>query len=296
MTSNRSLKPYPTANVELEDTSVIGIGSGLTYLPITWLGKTNVTEGSNSSITKTSGAVDVWDAGAYSAESIASGDAGVRMTIPSGMSMAVMMIGLNNATDAPVDNNFASLDYAIFAFQGILEVSESGTVTNLFIPYTTGDVLEVRVVSGQVEYTQNGTVIRTVASPTLNYPLVADCSICRIGNTLGTPEFMATPAAVSGGVEVTWNTRNRLTSGVKKQTDASDAPEEGQTTTIEIYGEDGTTLLRTEDGITGDSYDYTAENEIADTGVSVLQTSLTFKIKSIRDGYESAEIVVVVER
>lgn len=101
---------------------------------------------------------------------------------------------------------------------------------------------------------------------------------------------------VSGQVAVTWKNRNRTSTQIIKQTDASQTLEDGQTTTIRIYGQDGTTLLRTVTGLTGTSYDYTAAFELADTGSVVLQTSLTFKIKSVRDGYESAEIVKTVTR
>lgn len=100
----------------------------------------------------------------------------------------------------------------------------------------------------------------------------------------------------SGQVRITWKNRNRLLSGIKKQTASSDALESGQTHTIRVYGQDGTTLLRTVTGQTGEQYDYTAAFELADSGAAVLQTSLTFKIKSVRDGYESNEFVKVVTR
>lgn len=93
----------------------------------------------------------------------------------------------------------------------------------------------------------------------------------------------------TGQVAVTWNNRNRLTSGIKKQSAASDTLEDGQEHTIRVYAHDGTTLLRTVTGLTGTSYNYTAAFEIADAGG--LEASLTFKIKSTRDGYESYEAV-----
>lgn|ERR1044072_7851306 len=100
-----------------------------------------------------------------------------------------------------------------------------------------------------------------------------------------------------GQVAITWKTRNRLTSGIKKQSDASDTVEDGQDTVIRIYGEDGTTLLHTETLSAGEeSFDYTAADELVDSGDTELQDSLTIKIKSVRDGYESAEIVRVVTR
>lgn len=98
-----------------------------------------------------------------------------------------------------------------------------------------------------------------------------------------------------GQVAISWNTRNRLTSGIKKQSAASDTVEDGQDTVVRIYGEDGTTLLHTETLSTGeDSFDYAASDEVADAGE--LQTSLTIKIKSARDGYESVEQVFTITR
>lgn len=100
----------------------------------------------------------------------------------------------------------------------------------------------------------------------------------------------------AGQVAVTWKNRNRLTATITKQTAATETPEVGQTTTIRVYGQDGTTLLRTASGLTGTSYNYTAVFELADTGLGVLQTSLTFKITSVRDGYESQEVVKTLVR
>lgn len=95
----------------------------------------------------------------------------------------------------------------------------------------------------------------------------------------------------SGQVAVSWKNRNRLIPAIRKQTDPTETLEVGQTTTIKIYGQDGTTLLRTVTGLTGTSYGYTVAFELTDSGVGVLQTELTFKIKSVRDGFESQEVV-----
>lgn len=92
----------------------------------------------------------------------------------------------------------------------------------------------------------------------------------------------------TGQVRVTWNNRNRLTSGIKKQPDAGDALEVGQEHTIRVYAHD-LTLLHTETGITTELFDYLASDEISEAGG--IELLLTFKIKSERDGYESAEIV-----
>lgn len=91
----------------------------------------------------------------------------------------------------------------------------------------------------------------------------------------------------SGAVTINWANRNRLTPHLIKQSAASETPESGQTTTVKIYGQDGTTLLHTESGLTGTTFNYTAVNELADSGITDLQTSLTFVVTSARDGYVS---------
>lgn len=99
----------------------------------------------------------------------------------------------------------------------------------------------------------------------------------------------------TGQVAITWKNRNRLTSGIKKQTAATEALEASQTHTIRIYKTAGLVLLRTYSALTGTSQNYTAAQELADTGLLVL-SPLTIKIKSIRDTYESAEQTFVITR
>lgn len=98
----------------------------------------------------------------------------------------------------------------------------------------------------------------------------------------------------SGEVVVEWKNRNRLTPAIRKQTDPTETLEVGQTTTLGIYSDAGGTLLRTETGLTGTDYTYPIADEIADSGT--LQPDLTFKIKSVRDGFESLEVVKTLVR
>lgn len=106
--------------------------------------------------------------------------------------------------------------------------------------------------------------------------------------------FGALGSSATGKVAMTWNNRNRLTSGIKKQTDASDALEAGQTQAIDIYKADGVTLLRSYSGLTGTSQDYFATQEVTDAGT--LQSGLVIKVKSVRDSYESNQQSFVVTR
>ena len=75
------------------------------------------------------------------------------------------------------------------------------------------------------------------------------------------------PVAILGAYALTWKHRDRTAqTTIISQADASIGPETGTTYTLRLYGEAGT-LLRTETGLTGTSYTWTAEE--ADSGLTV---------------------------
>lgn len=78
---------------------------------------------------------------------------------------------------------------------------------------------------------------------------------------------VAYPAAILGAYTLTWAHRDRLQQqDVIAQSNASVGPEAGATYTLRLYGE-ADTLLRTETGLTGTSYTWSAEE--ADSGLGV---------------------------
>jgi hypothetical protein len=95
----------------------------------------------------------------------------------------------------------------------------------------------------------------------------------------------AYPAVVEGVVTVEWAHRDRITQGstVLGEEALSVGPEPGTTYTLEIYDEAGA-LLRTESGLTGTSYTYSAE--AADTGGD-LSPRLRVVLYAERDGRAS---------
>ena len=100
------------------------------------------------------------------------------------------------------------------------------------------------------------------------------------------------PSSFSGQPTITWNHRDRTQqlSEIYEHTDAGVGPEAGTTYTISIYDETGTGLLRTVTGLTGTTYTYSYDDEIADSGLSSgdpLNSSLRFVLKSVRSGYDS---------
>jgi len=99
------------------------------------------------------------------------------------------------------------------------------------------------------------------------------------------------PASFSGQPTITWNHRNRLTQAdeIVLHSAASITPETNNTYTLKIYNESDT-LVRTESGLTGETYTYSVEDEMADSSIpsgSPLNTSLRFVLTAVRDGYDS---------
>jgi hypothetical protein len=94
------------------------------------------------------------------------------------------------------------------------------------------------------------------------------------------------PTSVENAVTISWVHRNRLSqdSHLIAQDEASIAPESGQTYGIRIYDQNGV-LSRTLTGITGESYTYPLDEELADCGG--IQTHLRVELYSERDGLES---------
>ena len=96
------------------------------------------------------------------------------------------------------------------------------------------------------------------------------------------------PSFVVSKITITWAHRNRLqqTVDILAQDDDSVTPEAGTTYTINIYKNlVSPVLCRTLTGLTGTSYTYPIDEEIADCGGTV--SYLTIEIFSVRDGIES---------
>lgn len=86
---------------------------------------------------------------------------------------------------------------------------------------------------------------------------------------------VASPATFSGQPTVTWSHRDRLQQAdqIIDTTAGNVGPEPGVTYTLRIYGEDGTTLLRTETGLSGTSYTYSEADELGDSELPGTGTS-----------------------
>jgi hypothetical protein len=95
-----------------------------------------------------------------------------------------------------------------------------------------------------------------------------------------------TDIAVTDDVTLTWKHRDRAAQrDVILQSAASVGPEAGVTYTIRVHG-DGNTLLHTETGVTGTSYNYSLAQEASDSGGAVNAT-LRFEVEAVRGGLAS---------
>lgn len=94
------------------------------------------------------------------------------------------------------------------------------------------------------------------------------------------------PAEVDRAVTVSWVHRNRLQQTVYllAQDESSVTPEPDVTYTIRIYDQ-ASVLCRSVTDLTGTSYTYPIEDELADCGG--MQTHLTVELLAVRDGIES---------
>lgn len=99
------------------------------------------------------------------------------------------------------------------------------------------------------------------------------------------------PASFTGQPTISWSHRDRTQQTVEivEQSAASIGPETSVTYTLKIYDENDT-LVRTETGLTGTSYEYTEANERSDCGfgpTDPLNTQLRFELWSVRGSYDS---------
>ena len=144
-----------------------------TASPVIWTGLVNVTTTgpNNNGLQKTGGFDQNADAGAYSQQSITSGDGYLEFTAANGTTDAT--IGFTTGSGAGTDYDFP---WAIhLSTVGIAEIRENGGYVAEWT-YATGDTFRIAIASGVVTYTHNGGAPHTSAvSPT--YPVKVDSSI-----------------------------------------------------------------------------------------------------------------------
>ena len=99
------------------------------------------------------------------------------------------------------------------------------------------------------------------------------------------------PATITGELTVSWAHRNRLGVWGYATSGETDAPEDGTTYTIRVYGELGT-LIHTETGLTGETWTYLEADEITEGGLGRLNNSLRVEIDTICSGHYALRKIV----
>jgi hypothetical protein len=130
----------------------------------------------NNSIKKFNTRPDAWDEGAISSQSITNNGGYVEAT--TFKVDGAQMIGLGNYDTDP---SYISIEFAIHAINGIVQVYESGIYRGDFTTYARGDVMRVAVENNQIRYYKNGVWFYTsLVTPT--FPLYADAAVYAGGN------------------------------------------------------------------------------------------------------------------
>lgn len=166
-------------------------------------------------------------------------------------------------------------DSRIWFYQDVL-----GFDVNQRVP---GQTMSVRLLSE----TSIGTLPLSDA-PTMNLQLIARHALpFPPGNVQVNGQALGAIDPVPRPLTLTWAHRNRISQADQLfgHTMGNITPEPGTTYTVEILSRAGVTL-RTEPGITGTSWTYTAEMMAAD-GLDNLDGLGTLRLWSVRDGYNS---------
>ena len=131
-----------------------------------------------NSLTKTAGTA--WgNAGAISAQQLASGDGYVEITASE--TNTTRFFGLSNGNPG---TTYQEIKFAlVLVNEGQLWIYESGTYRGSFSTFVPGDKLRVGVEGGAVKYRKNGALLYTsVVAPT--YPLLVDTALFHLSATI----------------------------------------------------------------------------------------------------------------
>jgi len=140
----------------------------------------NVTA-TGSTLTKTGGTNNVWNAGSFSVQSIPTNTNGfVEFTAGETNSNKAMGLSATNTNEY-----FNTINYALLAdATGKLNVYENGvSKASAVASYVTTDILRVERTGTSIVYKKNGSILYTSATPSTS-ALYADCSFNTVGSTI----------------------------------------------------------------------------------------------------------------
>lgn len=297
-TVNRQLKPYPPANIEINDTSSASGDPEIT-VAANW---TLQNLGNGNTVNPATGQIFVnyswyWVSGGYT--SLRTLTARNKLTVtPTSDTNSKGGWGLGTTSGAQCASDLP--------FCWSRKTTGNWCVRELgVIKYDSGSTAYQTMAvdvspTGVVTYYRNGVLVYTSLSTVASdFYFKAQGGFYAFDNTFTTSDSSGagltgatmttgTGLSISGRLRLDWNNRNRIANTkIIKPTAANEAVESGQTNTLRIYAANGVTLLRTVSAITNDFYEYQATDEVADGGGSGLQASLRFELESIRDGIVS---------
>ena len=145
---------------------------------VNWTQLVNTTV-SGDLLQKTSGCNGCFDAGAISAQQIASGDGFVEFAVAD--AKALFVAGLNHDHSG---HGYAEIDLA-FRFNGAgqADVLENGSYVGGDSSYVAGDVFRIEIVGSSVRFSRNGNVLLQ-RSTRVVYPVVLDSSTATIASAI----------------------------------------------------------------------------------------------------------------
>jgi hypothetical protein len=155
---------------------IVTVKGGKITGPVTWTNLVGATATGNTLRESCGGC---GNSGARSLQSIASGNGYFEFTASETTTQRAVGLSRGNT-----DNSRADIDFAIALWNGsFVEIYENGVYKFGSVPFVSGDVFRVAVVSGVVKYSKNGSVFYTSAkAPT--YPLLVDASLAGVQSTI----------------------------------------------------------------------------------------------------------------
>jgi hypothetical protein len=159
-------------------------GSGGTGGAVDWVDPVNVAITGQGSIEKQTGCDGCADAGARSAQQIASGSGFFEFTV--GQTGPLLFVGL---TDSFTYTEPTSIDFAIRLQSTFAEVRENGTYRT-DTPAAQGDVFRIAVDGNAVTYYKNGIAFYTSTAPPA-YPLSVGASLASLNATVNAAQLTA---------------------------------------------------------------------------------------------------------
>jgi hypothetical protein len=244
-----SSDPAPSPSPAPSPTSPTSSAGGGSASPVTWIDVVNASPVGNS-LMKSGGCGGCADAGASSAESIASGDGYVEFTVPESNSLRFIGLSSGNGSTDP-----AEIRYALRLQGGNAEVRESGAYRTE-TRFSANDVLRIAYVGGTVQYSKNGSVFYT-SGTTPSYPAIVDTTLFDENSTVwnvmigngggaGAPAPSSAPSQPapqsSGPVGVNWTSASNVAvngNSLVKNGGCSGCPDAGAVSAQQISSGDG---------------------------------------------------------